>query len=793
MAQRVAIIGHTGFVGTYVKQLFPHASCYHTKNIHDIKQQTFDLVINCGIPAKKWLANKEPEQDWNNIQTLLDCIERLETAQFVHISTIDVFDNNHFDQISQEPYGKHRRQVEDWLTSKFGEKLIIIRLGALFGFGLRKNILYDLIHNKQIQVHPQSCFQWYNMEWFAHDLQYTLKQQHKKEWNWFCEPLTNEELFCDIYGASFDTQLPLKQYDLKPNDGYWRSKQACLHSIHRYLQCMMTVNNVMISSLSSTKDISNVENDFHITSKEVVPHQIFGDGFIHWPLHKFDMYRDQKFYSFQSLFYPHTWNLQTDFDIIALYLLKLIDIACYLGVEVLVFGAPKLRSCSESEVKMTKLLTVANEYIGHRNVFLCLEPNARHYQCTFLTNAQETYTYVQQLDLKHICFMMDTGNMHLEGESEDLLFQYADKLRHVHFSAPNLIALSHWPQRYCFSYLRKRLMKLGYKHKFTMECLHLNQDEVWQSIYLIMKQVDVSVIGLGWYGCHSSQWLLEQGLNVQAYEKQHIFSGVSSNNQNRLHLGFHYPRSFKTRVLCQENYQDFLKQYGFAVRFVNHNDYVVSEDSSLDYQTFVSILTQQGLEFTLHQTLGVEHVDGNAICVKEGVIDFALLKDHFTKQLKRITELVECKQYQDLHPDHFVLDCTYNHFNRIPDTHTEPSVLLIYRSCYGTVHSGLTVMDGPFFSLYPLRDDLVTLTHVALGRTLDFDLDAIEADVTRYLPHFKDDFIFEESIVVQKCLMNSQCASRELQTYLHDRCLSVVCGKITGIFQLEDLLSKILV
>ena len=42
--------------------------------------------------------------------------------------------------------------------------------------------------------------------------------------------------------------------------------------------------------------------------------------------------------------------------------------------------------------------------------------------------------------------------------------------------------------------------------------------------------------------------LKNKGFSIKIFEKNAIFSTASSNNQNRLHLGFHYPRSALTRA-----------------------------------------------------------------------------------------------------------------------------------------------------------------------------------------------------------------------------------------------------
>lgn len=47
----------------------------------------------------------------------------------------------------------------------------------------------------------------------------------------------------------------------------------------------------------------------------------------------------------------------------------------------------------------------------------------------------------------------------------------------------------------------------------------------------------IAIIGAGWIGCHLAH-KLKNNHKITIYDKEDIFSGSSSNNQNRLHLGF---------------------------------------------------------------------------------------------------------------------------------------------------------------------------------------------------------------------------------------------------------------
>ncbi len=809
---KIAIIGHTGFVGEYIHRIYPNAHCFNSKNIQDIDNKQFDMVICCGVSATKWLANKNPEEDLQKINELTNHIQSIKSVnKFILISTIDVYSLNS-DLIQnetsvqpqlKEPYGKHRYELELNLKQFFSNKLTIIRLGALFGFGLKKNLLFDIIQKSKIIYNPKSRFQWYSMQWFEQDLKYILDKDLSVV-NLFVEPLSNYELFESLKHIAIDkfetNSNLLLHYDIKTqfsenNTCYWRSKNASLEAIKRFMNKICTNNSIVVSSLTNPNPM---RSDFGITDIEVAPFSFFGPDFMNQHLEWFLKFRKNNIYSFQGLFYPYDWKLDIHFDEITKYLCKLIDIAFVVGVKILVFGSPKLRSvmCGASRL-FTELMQLCNDYIGNRDIYICVEPNAKHYNCNFLTTAKETSDFIRNLNLPKIKMMLDTGNMWLENESEDILFHYASELYHIHFSAPNLIGLNKWEKRFGFAFLRNLLIKkYNYKHRFTIECLNITEQDLSDSLYLVLKDPEFSVIGAGWFGCHISNELIDQGFVVDLYEKEDkIFTNVSSHNQNRLHLGFHYPRSSKTRYLCQSTYNQFVSK--FSCSFIESNCYYISNESCIDFDTYKQIMQAQGLTYDeIDVSSDFENLGQKCLQVTEGVIDFNEIAFKFELQLRRfITYKKICLNLNEFGHENWLLDCTYNELQNVSNTTFEHSLLLIYKQMDESKPVfGLTVMDGPFFSLYPydIKKKLYTLTHVSKGRTKNYDLTEIETDIQKYYPNFLIDFELRGSFISKKCLMDSSCASRELLMQHTTNKTSVICGKITGIFEFQKEMQDIL-
>lgn len=175
-AMNWGLIGDTGFVGSTLSRNIAFTASFNSKTIDDIAGKEFDAVVCAGAPAVKWLANKNPEEDLGNLTKLMDALSTIRTRHLILVSTIDVYPTAHDVNEADTPekhveaYGRNRRLLELFVESEF-EQSTIIRLPGLFGEGLKKNIIFDLVHTNQTEkINPASRFQWYPMERLHSDL-----------------------------------------------------------------------------------------------------------------------------------------------------------------------------------------------------------------------------------------------------------------------------------------------------------------------------------------------------------------------------------------------------------------------------------------------------------------------------------------------------------------------------------------------------------------------------------------------------------------------------------------------
>ncbi|MEQ1652803.1 MAG: NAD(P)-dependent oxidoreductase, partial [Hyphomicrobium sp.] len=95
MSGKAALIGATGFVGSYLRDTGGYTHFYNSTNIAEIQHEHFDVIVCAGTSAVKWRANAEPEQDRAGIRKLMAALATVKADQFFLISTVDVFLHPH--------------------------------------------------------------------------------------------------------------------------------------------------------------------------------------------------------------------------------------------------------------------------------------------------------------------------------------------------------------------------------------------------------------------------------------------------------------------------------------------------------------------------------------------------------------------------------------------------------------------------------------------------------------------------------------------------------------------------
>jgi hypothetical protein len=183
---------------------------------------SFDLLICAGIGAVKWRANKEPAEDRASIDKLLDPLLTVQARRSILISTVDVYPvasgvDEDFDcaSVPNHAYGANRLYAEEQLRQHF-QNLSIVRLPGLFGSGLKKNVIFDLLHDNCLNaINPDSVFQYYDMTGLSSDLDLILKHDIPLI-NLVTEPIQTSRIRDTFFAGSSigASAAPAARYDI---------------------------------------------------------------------------------------------------------------------------------------------------------------------------------------------------------------------------------------------------------------------------------------------------------------------------------------------------------------------------------------------------------------------------------------------------------------------------------------------------------------------------------------------------------------------------------------------------
>lgn len=424
-----ALVGHTGFVGSYLRTRLEGADLYNSANIRDMENKSYDTVYFCGMPATKWLANLYPGKDLENLELIKGVLSTCKASRFVLISTIDVYDinvphqNEDAEAYTTEPYGFNRRALEVWACSHF-EKVHVVRLPALFGIGLKKNALYDLLtENKGCKANPLDSFQWYCLDDLWDDISY-VKENDLPVINLFSEPVTMKEVLhmfplCDAP----ITRAPIS-YDIRTKYSvttYIKDKRRILDQMSefvRFWKCLAAAKNrLVVSNLCWTSEERALAtlNRYGISRLEIAVTACQGWNDPTENIKK--RYAGFDLYSMQALFYGTDCNLFEDSDGFLKHWVLVSRVARELGVRRLVFGSPKNRfvpSGMDAE-EARSLFVAAFRRVSDMCDGVCIEHNAPEYGCNFVTTVEEAVDITKEIDRDNVMVNLDTGNAAMTG------------------------------------------------------------------------------------------------------------------------------------------------------------------------------------------------------------------------------------------------------------------------------------------------------------------------------------------------------------------------------------------
>ena len=365
----------------------------------------------------------------------------------------------------------------------------------------------------------------------------------------------------------------------------------------------------------------------------------------------------------------------------------------------------------------------------------------------------------------------------------------------------------------------------------------------------------ILIAGGGFFGMYLAESLAKVGHSVRIVEKEEDFMQRASYvNQARVHNGYHYPRSILTALRSKESFPNFVREFEECIDNEFEKYYMIpkrlSKVSAGQFSEFCSRIGVPCEEASgVIKKLANPNFIDTVLKTKEYAFNSPLLKETMVKRMdyagveQTLNSAVESIQQvkggvlakvihsqgevTEFECDH-VFNCTYSMINKInsdsgikliPLKHELAEMVLVNvpDELKGV---GLTVMDGPFFSIMPFpSENLHSFSHVRytphcswqegfgteyasaheLFRTLSkqSNFNMMRQDAQRYMPVLKD-LEFEKSLWEVKTLLPKSEAddSRPIlfkSNYTMKGYHCVMGGKIDNVFDAMAIVERDLV
>tara|TARA_X000000950_G_scaffold36548_1_gene39052 strand:- start:9085 stop:9819 length:735 start_codon:yes stop_codon:yes gene_type:complete len=240
-----ALIGYTGFVGGNCNHN-NYDALINSSNISDFFNSSFDLIVIAAGDARKWYSNKYPKEDIYHIRKLVSEIKKINAKKIILCSTIDIYDENSVNEknysVKNHAYGINRYWMENEIKDNFRD-LKIIRLGGLFGKGIKKNLIFDILNKRYDQIQNynlNSTFQFFYLTEIENLFKEVLLNEIKTI-NAVSEPISVREILdvldFDYRKLSFSNKI--FNYNIKTihrNSGYLDSKKSILKKLSQFIK-----------------------------------------------------------------------------------------------------------------------------------------------------------------------------------------------------------------------------------------------------------------------------------------------------------------------------------------------------------------------------------------------------------------------------------------------------------------------------------------------------------------------------------------------------------------------------
>lgn len=246
------------------------------------------------------------------------------------------------------------------------------------------------------------------------------------------------------------------------------------------------------------------------------------------------------------------------------------------------------------------------------------------------------------------------------------------------------------------------------------------------------EHYDKVIVGAGIYGLYAAYICGKRGEKVLVVERdKEAFMRATYINQARVHMGYHYPRSLNTANKSVNYFDRFNRDYSFCINSEFEQIYATSSKFSwTNANQFIKFCkdTKIPCQEVIPSNYFRHGMCDGAFLTKEYTYDAKLLRNYFLAEISKFShvkilynfEVVRMERNQDsimIYGAHcndsyktsYLLNATYASTNQISHmldlnpfpTKYELCEIILCKTNENLTKLGITVMDGPFFSIMP--------------------------------------------------------------------------------------------
>ena len=285
------------------------------------------------------------------------------------------------------------------------------------------------------------------------------------------------------------------------------------------------------------------------------------------------------------------------------------------------------------------------------------------------------------------------------------------------------------------------------------------------------------ILGAGIFGCTIYN-KIKNSFDCKILDQSNeILSGASTNNLNRVHHGYHYPRDDLTSRQSFNGMKTFINHYKKAIVGNFDNYYMIARQGKINFNQYLKFLKRNRLSYKIIEKekfrTKVRNIEG-IIKVNEPIYDWQLIKKQIFKDVKKNlclnTKIIKIQKKKNKYKiitnkgsfeSDYLVDTTYWSTNRIfkKSDKMKYQITAIYDVFLKKEKKlGITIMDGNFLSFLPKGKE--NFSHLYY--------DVVYSVLENKVKYFFDFNYDDKKKFEEKALKNLNKIQTKLRKYLPD-------------------------